>query len=482
VTTSVENARTFTVRVANTSQPVKYSGKILLVPQEYRSKRQERGFCPTLLIYEKGTDMIRQSLVFLGLAIFLALPSMALAEAANVLFILDGSGSMQAKMEGRPKIEVARTVMGTLVKSLPTDVRVGLETYGRNRKDDCNDIETLVPIGSDRTAFLKAVNELDPKGSTPLTGAIKHAATQFREVEGSSSVVVVSDGKETCGGDPCTAVREALAQGVKIQVHVVGFDVTPEEAEQLQCMAKAGNGKYFAASNAAELGKALAQVKEQVVAPTPAPPSPPPPATKPKPVLLEEQFERDNLGEDYNVLEPDPNRFTVSEGKLLIVATRPQKNIVLAQQTFPGDFVATTTMNMQVTIGNRGGLYYWVDEQNYLFLGIHGSCCNDRRRPIFEKLVSGQGNIIEPDQFKVETIGNRNIKGFASQTEVWYLQLERTGVKYIGRISVDGKEWMDIGTHTVLQKNGRLGFGTDSGGENENPAEFDNFVVQGAQQ
>ena len=172
----------------------------------------------------------------------------------------------------------------------------------------------------------------------------------------------------------------------------------------------------------------------------------------------------------------------MSEGKLLIVATHPPKNIVVAQKTFPGDFVATVTLTMQVTEKNRGGLYYWIDDQNYLFLGVHGSCCMDRRRPIFEKLVSGQGNIIEPDQYKIKKMGNRDITGFASQSEVWYLQLERTGVKYTGRASVDGKEWLDIGIHTVLQKNGKLGFGTDSGGENENPAEFDDFVVQGAQQ
>jgi len=418
---------------------------------------------------------LRQSIVFATLFISNA----ALADSPKVLFVLDSSGSMNAPIEGKAKIEVARKVMGGLIKSLPADVSIGLETYGHNRKDDCNDIEVLVPIGGNRTTLIEAVNALNPKGSTPLTGAIRLATTQLREVEGSASVVVVSDGKETCGGDPCAAVRDAISQGVKMQVHVVGFDVTPEEAEQLKCMAKAGNGKYFAAGNADELGKALAQVKEEVVTPTPAPP--PPPAPKPKSVLFEEKFERDNLGEDYNVLESDPNRLTVGDGKLLIVATHPAKNIVLAQKTFPGDFVATVVMNMQVTVKNRGGMYYWIDDQNYLFLGIHGSCCHDRRRPIFEKLVSGQRNIIEPDQYKVKKIGNRNIAGFASQAEVWYLQLERTGVKYTGRASVDGKEWLDIGTHTVLQKNGKLGFGANSGRENENAAEFDDFVVQGAQ-
>ena len=205
---------------------------------------------------------------------FVLSASAALAADASVLFVLDGSGSMQAKIDNKRKIEVARTVMSNLVKSLPANVRIGLETYGRNRKDDCKDIEMLAPVGSDRATIIKAVNDLDPKGSTPLSGAIRLAAEQLRETEGSASVVVVSDGKESCEGDPCAAVREAIASGVKMHVHVVGFDVAADEAEQLRCIAKEGNGKYFAATNANELGTALAQVKEEVVAPAPLTPKP----------------------------------------------------------------------------------------------------------------------------------------------------------------------------------------------------------------
>src|SRR5262249_32648254 len=69
--------------------------------------------------------------------------------------------------------------------------------------------------------------------------------------------------EETCGGDPCAAVREALADGVRMKVHVVGFDVTPKEAEQLKCIAEAGHGKDFKAANAAELGKDFAQGKQE---------------------------------------------------------------------------------------------------------------------------------------------------------------------------------------------------------------------------
>lgn len=406
-------------------------------------------------------------------------PMFVLADEANALFVLDGSGSMQAKMSGRTKMEVARAVMNTLVQSLPAEVRIGLITFGHHHKDDCNDIEMLVPMGSDRAAFIKAVNGLDPKGKTPLTGAIKLATAQLREVESKTSVVVVSDGKETCEGDPCVAVREAIAQGVKMQVHVVGFDVTAEEAEQLKCVAKAGNGKYFAAGNAEELGKALAQVTEEVT----ASPPPPPPAPKAKKVLFQDQFERAELGQEYEIVDSDPNRLALSENKLLIVAANPSKNLVLLQKTFSGDFVATVAMNMQVTEFNRAGLYYWVDEQNYLLIGPRGMCCHDRRIPNFTKVVSGQANTIEPDQYKFKQLGKREIAGFAQKPEVWYLQLERAGVKYTGRMSVDGANWTDIGTHTILQKGGRLGFGAHSGDDRgiENPAEFDDFVVQGAE-
>ncbi|MGH7960220.1 MAG: VWA domain-containing protein, partial [Candidatus Binatia bacterium] len=381
---------------------------------------------------------------------------------------------------GRRKIEVAQAVMGTLLKSLPAEVSLGLVTFGRNRKNDCQDIEMLVPIGTDRAAFMKAVNTLDPKGDTPLTGAMQFATNQLREVENQTSVIVVSDGKESCGGDPCAVVRDAMAQGIRMQVHVVGFDVSEEEAAQLRCIAKAGNGKYFAAANAEQLGTALAEATKEVVPPPPPPPSPP----KLKKVLFEDQYERAELGQDYEIFEPDPNRMALNEGKLLIVATRPLKNLVLTSRTLPGDFVVTVAVTMQITYGNQPGLYYWVDENNYLVIAPFGQCCpSARRAPRFTKIVSGQENTIEPDTggLTVKSFGTRDISGYATQPEIWYLQLERTGVKYTGRMSVDGKQWTDIGTHTVLQKGGRLGFSALSGGEIENAAEFDNFVVQGAE-
>ncbi|MCP5451722.1 MAG: VWA domain-containing protein [Gammaproteobacteria bacterium] len=402
------------------------------------------------------------------------------ANAPTVLFVLDGSGSMWAKVGDQPKIDIAKTVMTDMLRKLPPDVNAGLMVYGHNRKDDCNDIALVAPIGSDRATIVQALHNVSPKGKTPLTGAIQLAALQLRQTEGSASVVVVSDGKETCEGDPCKAAQAVTTTGADLRIHVVGFDVTPDETQQLNCIAKEGKGKYFAAANAEQLTVALAEVQKEVVAPSPpvtvAQTTPPPPKPTSE-VLFEDHFDRDDLGESWEVLNLDPNRFTLSDGKLLIVGSNEKSNLALVQQPFSGNFVVTVKVDTQTTPYNWAGLLYWIDEKNLLSFGLNADCC--ARNPTFTKVVTGQGNSIKYEGNN-EKIGDRNLRGFTNNSETWYLQLERSGIKYTARVSVDGKDWIEAGTHTLLQKNGRIGVSANSGGHIENTAEFDDFVVKGA--
>lgn len=236
----------------------------------------------------------------------------------TVLFVLDGSGSMWGQVEGKRKIDIARSVMGDMVQKLPGTVKTGLMSYGHNRKDDCGDIEMVTQPGGDRNTLVVALNNIKPKGKTPLTAAIRHAAVGLRQTEGSASVVVISDGKETCEGDPCSAARVAREAGVNLRIHVVGFDVTTEERDQLVCIAKEGGGKYFQAANAEELVVALAEVKKEVVTPAPEPPKPVQVAAKQSTVggvLFEDHFDRNELGDAYELLDPDADRFIVDGGK-----------------------------------------------------------------------------------------------------------------------------------------------------------------------
>ncbi len=184
---------------------------------------------------------------------------------ASVIFILDGSGSMWEQIEGRTKIEIAREVIYDILKSLDADENIGLVVYGHRRKGDCNDIETLIPPGKlDLVRFRQAVNSVVPKGKTPLTAAVRKAAEDLRFNEEKATVILISDGMETCNADPCAAARELEKKGIDFTVHVIGFDLAKNKGiNQLQCLADSTGGEYFTARNASALRAALSRAVEK---------------------------------------------------------------------------------------------------------------------------------------------------------------------------------------------------------------------------
>jgi Ca-activated chloride channel family protein len=187
--------------------------------------------------------------------------------SGKVLFILDASGSMWGKVEGQDKIAIAKDVMTDLVRQLPDGIEAGLEAYGHRSKGQCDDIEILAaPARGNRDAMVKQIQSITPKGMTPITRSLELAAESLKGTEEQASIVLVSDGKETCEADPCAAVQSIRAQGINLRVHVVGFDVNDEERKQLQCIADAGGGKYFSADNAGQLAAALSEVRQAVTA------------------------------------------------------------------------------------------------------------------------------------------------------------------------------------------------------------------------
>lgn len=179
-------------------------------------------------------------------------------QAASALIVFDASGSMWGQIKGRAKIEIAREVVGNLVKSLPEETELGLMVYGHRRKGDCADIELLIPVGKvDQSAFVKTVNSIMPKGMTPITASLELAAEGLGYKEKKATVILVSDGLETCNADPCAAAAKLEQLGVDFTAHVIAFDLKPEETEKLRCISDSTGGKFFPASDAASLKDAL---------------------------------------------------------------------------------------------------------------------------------------------------------------------------------------------------------------------------------
>ena len=202
--------------------------------------------------------------VFIALILWVCLPAHG-GEMPEVMFILDGSGSMWGSTGGAPKIDAAKEVMAKVVPALPEGVKVGLTVYGHRRKGDCSDVEVMVPSGStDRAGLLAKVKAISPKGMTPIAASVKMVAEEVKSKEAETTIVLVSDGIETCDTNPCGAIKTLKDSGIKFILHVVGFGVDRKGKEQLTCLSEAGGGRYFSATDANSLLIALETVKKEV--------------------------------------------------------------------------------------------------------------------------------------------------------------------------------------------------------------------------
>jgi len=193
---------------------------------------------------------------------------------ASVL-VLDASGSMWAQLpEGRSRIEVARDVLDDFLGARPAAVPLGVIAYGHNRKGDCSDITVIAPVeAQDGSALGAQLRALSPRGKTPIADALRLAASQIPRTAEDVDIVLITDGLETCGGDPCAVAVELAQSGVPLRAHVVGFGLTEDEIRQIACVAEETGGLVLATQSGAELADALIRTT------TPAPAAPPPPGT-----------------------------------------------------------------------------------------------------------------------------------------------------------------------------------------------------------
>ena len=198
-----------------------------------------------------------------------ALAQEADSSAGKTIFILDGSGSMWGRVNKKSKIIIAKESMIEQIKKLDLrdSAQIGLQVYGHRREEDCNDIEIVAPMGSDQETIIESIRSIVPKGKTPITQSLLMAGEALRSADGRTSVVLISDGNETCDADPCAVVKDLRNQDIQVTFHVIGFDVKEEEREQLACIAEAGGGKYFSAMNIEEMEVALEQVIQEVAIP-----------------------------------------------------------------------------------------------------------------------------------------------------------------------------------------------------------------------
>lgn len=206
--------------------------------------------------------MLQGMAVFSLMAIAMLFSQKALAEtkSSGLEIIVDVSGSMNEAISGKSKMNIAKEVLTTTINGIPDTSFVGLRVYGDQgtvAEKNCTDTRLLAPIAKiNKTDLISKINSLTPKGWTPIDYSLRQSKNDFNPEYG-KVIILISDGEETCGGDPCAAIKELKNSGFDVTVHTVGFDVGDVAEKQLKCIADATGGEYKSAKNASELAESL---------------------------------------------------------------------------------------------------------------------------------------------------------------------------------------------------------------------------------
>ncbi len=188
-------------------------------------------------------------------------------EKTRILFLLDGSGSMLGKWEGTTRIGAAKRLLSQLVDSLRSDSRVelALRVYGHQfhrRLQNCKD--TKLEVGfrqNNHDVIIRKLRELTPKGTTPISYSLQELEKDFPNDDGYRNIVIIiTDGLESCGGDPCAVSRVLQKKQIFLRPFVIGLGMNKSFDEQFNCL-----GRFFDAANIQDFHRVLNNTLEQTL-------------------------------------------------------------------------------------------------------------------------------------------------------------------------------------------------------------------------
>lgn len=220
---------------------------------------------------------IFSSLVSPGSAVAQLSESSSAGKTVNVQFIVDVSGSMAEPLDtGEIRIDTAKRVLNDVFASIPArkGVNVGLRIYGfegdnsdATKDVSCESSKLAVPMaGVNRDSLTQQVNALQPTGWTPIALSLQRAEKDFPAASKTvtNAIVLITDGVETCDGDPCSVAASLQSGSKHIATNVVGLALTDEQQQTISCIAERGKGQLFGAGSGDALSTSLFSVLEKL--------------------------------------------------------------------------------------------------------------------------------------------------------------------------------------------------------------------------
>jgi Ca-activated chloride channel homolog len=185
----------------------------------------------------------------------------------DAMLVFDASGSMSGNQvlgipNSRPRIDEARSALAKVLPSATKFRRVGLITYGPGQENQCNVDLDLEPAPNAARKIMRVISSLVPAGKTPLTKAVEQAAEVLNYRSKPGVIVLLTDGEETCGGQPCDIGERLHDAAHRLTVHIIafryeGYSWSGSNVLDLMCLAEKNNGLYIKANNEDELVSAL---------------------------------------------------------------------------------------------------------------------------------------------------------------------------------------------------------------------------------
>ncbi|MGI9522147.1 MAG: vWA domain-containing protein [Hyphomicrobiaceae bacterium] len=176
----------------------------------------------------------------------------------NAMIVFDASGSMARHRDGQSKIDIARRAVADILPTVTKYRPTGLVTYGGIDGPECRDVAVRVePEAGSGNRIILALQRIPPLGPTALTASVRTAAEVLSRLDAPGVIVLITDGRESCGGNACALAHRFRESGRRIRVHVVSFFFEGPKADALKCLTEVTGGTHVSTNSLESLRDAL---------------------------------------------------------------------------------------------------------------------------------------------------------------------------------------------------------------------------------
>lgn len=185
----------------------------------------------------------------------------------EILLILDFSKSMNEPLGDTKRYFLLIDTINSILRYIPKSTKIGMRIFGLGSSVDmktfnsqqqkykifCTASKLIIPINANNNALITdLLSQAQPRGATPIYYSLQQAidGSDFNSISSKKRIILVTDGRENCGGDPCNYIKSVMQRRRDIIIDVIGITLDKNDYSQLSCIAQSGNGTFYTVNDA----------------------------------------------------------------------------------------------------------------------------------------------------------------------------------------------------------------------------------------